>query len=90
VRDEPAAAQLAALDRARLRIGRDVLADVPEFLLRRVSRHLMSQPWRFWRYPLGAASRQEPRLYGRDFPDEPPPAADPALQIRSGRAPTDG
>ena len=83
IRDEPGPTQLAALDRARLTLGRDVLADVPEFLLRRVSRHLMAQPWRYWRYPLGAASRQEPRLYARDFPDDPPPAADPGLQIKA-------
>jgi hypothetical protein len=83
VHDEPTPTELMMLDRARLRVGRDVLADVPEFLLRRVSRHLMSQPWRYWRYPLGAATRQEPRLYGRDFPDDPPPAADPELQIKA-------
>jgi hypothetical protein len=84
VQDRAGADDLLELDRARLRFGRDVLADVPEFLLRRVSRHLMAQPWRYWRYPLGAATRDEPRLYGREANDEPPPAADPALQIKAG------
>lgn len=83
IRDEPTAAQLAALDRARLHVGRDVLADVPEFVLGRVSRHLMTQPWRYWRYPLGAATRREPRLYARLADEEPPPAADPALQVKA-------
>ncbi len=81
--DEAGVDQLLALDRARLRFGRDFLADVPEFLLRRVSRHLMTQPWRYWRYPFGAATREEPRLYGREEPEEPPPAADPRLQIKA-------
>jgi hypothetical protein len=75
--------ELHTLDRVRLRLGRDILADVPEFLLRRVSRHLMSQPWRYWRYPLGAATRIEPRLYGAIRPAAPPGASDPELQIRA-------
>jgi hypothetical protein len=74
---------LVALDRMRLRFGRDVLGDVPEFMARRVSRHLMSQPWRYWRYPLGAATREEARLYGLEEPIVPPPAADPELQIKA-------
>lgn len=85
-RDEPTPAELASLDRARLELGRDVLADVPEFLLRRVSRHLMAQPWRYWRYPLGAATRVEPRLYAPLSTDTPPAAADPRLQIKAMRS----
>ena len=83
VKTEPQPAELLALERLRVTLGRDLLADVPEFLVRRVSRHLMSQPWRYWRYPLGAATRAEPRLYGRDGSRSPPPIADPELQIKS-------
>lgn len=83
IKGEPSAAELVELERLRLRLGRDVLADVPEFVARRVSRHLMGQPWTYWRYPLGAATRAEPRLYGAATSDEPPLAADPRLQIKS-------
>lgn len=87
-RDEPSPADLANLDRARLVVGRDLLADVPELLHRRATRHLMAQPWRYWRYPLGAATRAEPRLYGNGEPGPPPAAADPELQIKARPATT--
>jgi hypothetical protein len=47
---------------------------------------LLSLPWRYWRYPLGAASRRLPRLYGDLPPPEPPAAADPALQVKAAAA----
>jgi hypothetical protein len=78
----PTSEELNNLERLRIILGRDVLADVPEILVRRVSRHLMSQPWSYWRYPLGAATRLDPRLYGSAREDPPPPAADASLQIK--------
>lgn len=79
---------MQALDRARLRLGKEILGDVPEVVVRRASRHLVAQPWSYWRYPLGAATREEQRLYGEESPVPPPPAADPALQIKAPREPT--
>jgi len=76
-----------ALDHARVRTGTDLLADLPEFITRRAARHLMRQPWRYWRYPLGAATRRDPRLYGLPRPTNPPPLADPNLQIKAGHSP---
>ncbi|HEX7049944.1 MAG TPA: hypothetical protein VF188_06990 [Longimicrobiales bacterium] len=81
-RDEDVDANLQALDRVRLRLGKDILGDVPEVAVRRASRHLVSQPWRYWRYPLGAGTREEARLYGYEAPVPPPAAADPELQIK--------
>jgi hypothetical protein len=80
-------AHLLALDRIRMRTGRPVLGDVPEFVLRRVTRHILRQPWRYWRYPLGAATRWERRLYAEERPAPPPLAADPELQVKAGAPP---
>lgn len=74
---------LDAIDHARVRTGIDILADLPEFIARRAARHLVTQPWRYWRYPLGAATRRERRLYGMPVDTPPPPLADPALQIKA-------
>lgn len=74
----------AALDRIRLRHGIDVFEDVPEAASGIVARHLLAQPWTYWRYPLGAATRREPTLYGgRRRSDRLPPAADPRLQVKA-------
>lgn len=81
-RDPDVDRHMRALDRARLRLGQNILGDVPEVIVRRASRHLVAQPWRYWRYPLGAATREELRLYGYEYPIQPPPAADPELQIK--------
>ncbi|HEX7119473.1 MAG TPA: hypothetical protein VF212_11835 [Longimicrobiales bacterium] len=75
---------LRALDRVRLRRGRDILGDLPEVVAGRAARHLMAQPWTYWRYPLGAATPEEARLYGTERPVRPPAAADPELQVKAG------
>lgn len=74
---------LHALDRVRIRRGIGVLDDIPEALAHLAARHMLSLPWTHWRYPLGAQRRREPRLYSSEAPGEPPPAADPALQIKA-------
>jgi hypothetical protein len=71
-----------ALERIQLREGVNVFGDVPEATSRMVSRHLLAMPWRYWRYPLGAATARPARLYGDGAPDAPPPAADPGLQVK--------
>jgi hypothetical protein len=85
IRDEPTAEDLLKLDRLRVRRGVDLLADVPEFVLPRVVRHLMTRPWRYWRYPFGAATRKIPRLYEVQSTQVRPPASDPDLQIKQER-----
>ncbi len=70
------------VERARARTGVGLFRDAPEVASGLVSRHMLSQPWRWWRYPRGAATRREVRLYG-DAPGEGrPPAADPELQVK--------
>jgi hypothetical protein len=83
-RDDEVEPFIGALDRTRIRTGTDLLADLPEFIVRRAARHLMTQPWRFWRFPLGAATRKDRRLYGEESAGEPPPIADANLQIKAG------
>ena len=46
---------------------------------------MLSQPWTYWRYPLGAGTRREQRLYEKRVEHELPAASDPALQIKEGR-----
>ncbi len=81
VRDDPAR-PFRALDALRMRLGRGVLDDLPEALAPRAARHVISLPWRYWRYPLGAHRRRERHLYGRDGSRPPPPIADRRLQIK--------
>lgn len=76
-----------ALERIQLRKGIDVFEDVPEVTARIVSRHLLAMPWRYWRYPLGAASSRTDRLYGRTSGRKAPPAADPELQVKAEEEP---
>ena len=83
IRDEPTAEDLLTIDRLRVSRGIDLLGDVPEFILPRVVRHLMTTPWRYWRFPFGAATRRAPRLYENRIPVARPAAADPALQIKA-------
>jgi hypothetical protein len=83
-RDDPLARRARAhLEEVRLRTGVHVLGDLPELVAPMTADRLLSLPWRYWRYPLGAASRRRPRLYGRLPPPEPPPAADPTLQVKA-------
>ncbi len=82
-RDHHVAAYERALYRLRVRQGLDLLEDVPEFVERLAARHMLAQPWRYWRYPLGAATRRERRLYEFEVEGEAPSAADPTLQIKA-------
>ncbi len=72
------------LDRLRLTHGIDVLEDIPELVAHLTARYLLSQPWRYWRYPLGANRRRETRLYDLVSSESAPLAADPELQIKQG------
>ncbi|MEJ2343664.1 MAG: hypothetical protein P8Y10_15885 [Gemmatimonadales bacterium] len=81
-RDRQVAAHERELYRLRVHEGLDLLEDVPEVVERWAARQMLSQPWRYWRYPLGAATRRESRLYEKQLEREVPPAADPALQIK--------
>lgn len=83
-RDDPSL-PYRRLQSARLVVGGDLFEDAPEVAAPLIARNLLSMPWRYWRYPLGAATREEDRLYGRRPPDRPPPAADPELQIKAPR-----
>jgi hypothetical protein len=74
---------MALLERVHLEQGVDLMEDVPEFIAHRTARHLLSQPWRYWRYPLGANRRRESRLYEKFGRAEEPLASDPALQIKA-------
>jgi len=74
---------LPALNQARVREGVDLLEDVPEFVAGLTARHLLRQPWKYWRYPYGAGRRREQRLYSSDVKAGPPLAADPGLQVKT-------
>jgi len=80
-RDDPDTFRLE-LERAEIRLGHDLFEDAPEVASRLVAGHLLAQPWRYWRYPLGAATRRTDPLYGGRDPADPPPASDPDLQIK--------
>jgi hypothetical protein len=71
-----------AVERAELRLGAPLFGDTPEAASGLVARHLLSQPWRYWRYPRGARTMEEPLLYGERERRPSPPAADPALQVK--------
>jgi hypothetical protein len=73
---------LAMIHRIRLQRDLDLLGDIPEFIMRKAEERLLEEPWTYWRYPLGAATRREPRLYERAATGDPPPVADPSLQIK--------
>ncbi len=73
---------LPTLDLLRLRRGHGILDDIPEAIVPFAARHLLSIPWRYWRYPLGAQRRWNRRLYEQRRSQESPPAADPELQIK--------
>jgi len=83
-RDDPDEV-LRRLREVRLELGGSLFEDAPEVAAPLIARHLLSVPWRYWRYPLGAATREEDRLYGTRTPGRSPPAADPDLQIKAPR-----
>ena len=80
-RDDPDR-YLPRLDRLKVRRGSGILDDMPEAFVGLASRQMLAMPWRYWRYPLGAHRRREPRLYEVDDVAEPPLASDPGLQIK--------
>ncbi len=83
VKDDDLAAPLMALHRIQLDTGLDLLGDLPEVIIRRAEERLLEEPWTYWRYPLGAARRRSLHLYEPLATGQPPPAADPALQIKA-------
>ena len=60
-----------------------MLADVPEVIASLTERHILSIPWRFWRYPLGAQRRREPRVYEGRAHEDGLLKADRELQIKA-------
>jgi hypothetical protein len=83
VKDDSVDEPLAALHRFRVEHGLDLLGDIPEFIIRRAEERLIEEPWTYWRYPLGASRRREPRVYAPPGVADPPPIADPALQVKA-------
>lgn len=81
-RDDPSA-YLPALDRIRLARGKAVLGDVPELIASLTARHILAIPWRFWRYPLGAHRRRDPRIYDGNTHEDGLLKADRELQIKA-------
>ncbi|MDX1577616.1 MAG: hypothetical protein R3266_03990, partial [Gemmatimonadota bacterium] len=57
--------------------------DLPEAIEPLAVRQLLSLPWRYWRYPLGAQRRRHQRLYDAEWHGSAPPAADPRMQIKA-------
>jgi len=80
---DDAIAYLPELDRIRLARGEAVLADVPEAIASLTARQILAIPWRFWRYPLGAQRRREPRIYDGAAVEDASLRADRALQIKA-------
>jgi hypothetical protein len=89
VRDDDVTAPREALHRIRLERGLDLLGDLPELIMRRAERRLLEEPWTYWRYPLGSYRKRDLRLYEPLRTAEPPPAADPSLQIKASRNPSE-
>jgi len=81
-RDDPSV-YLPALDRIRLARGTAALADVPEVIASLTARQILAIPWRFWRYPLGAQRRREPRIYDTNRVEDGSLRADRELQIKA-------
>jgi hypothetical protein len=76
---------MRALATLRLERGLDLLGDIPEFISRKTGERLVQEPWTYWRYPLGAARRREPRVYDSVRVEPPPAAAERSLQIKAPR-----
>ena len=74
---------IPALDRLRMETGREILGDIPELIAHLSAREMLATPWHYWRYPLGAQRRREPRLYDGKKGGGPPPASDPHMQIKA-------
>ncbi|MFQ5678332.1 MAG: hypothetical protein ACE5HP_02625 [Gemmatimonadota bacterium] len=80
---DPSEPYLRRLDRLKVDRGEGVLDDIPEAAVGWAARQMLRRPWSYWRYPLGASRRREPRLYGREARQPPVRAADPGLQIKA-------
>lgn len=88
---EPGAARARErLEEIRLAGASDLFEDLPELLVDRAARHLVSLPWTFWRYPLGANRNRRWRAYEERSSDAALPAADPAMQIKYFESATAG
>jgi hypothetical protein len=87
LRDDDVDDAMTALARVRAEHAVDVLGDIPEIISRRAEVRILREPWTYWRYPLGAARRREPLVYGAEQAGDPPGAAEPGLQVKAtGRA----
>jgi len=64
----------------------DFLEDVPEHFRSLALRKLLSLPWTYWRYPLGAGRNLKVKAYDPHglLSLSQPPAADPHYQIKGG------
>ncbi len=64
----------------------DFLEDVPEHFRNIALRQLITLPWSYWRYPLGAARSLKVNLYDPQgaLITSQEPAADPHYQLKSG------
>lgn len=83
IKERDVSAAMSGLSRLRMERGVDILGDLPEIISRRAEKRLVEEPWTYWRYPLGAASRRQPYVYEALQPDDPPAAADRTLQIKA-------
>ena len=63
--------------------GTGFLEDVPEHLRTAVTRHLLSLPWTYWRFPRGAGSARQLLVYSSGSTEfEPEPTSERAFQIK--------
>lgn len=76
---------IPALDRLRIETGSEILGDLPELIAHLSARAMLALPWRYWRYPMGAQRRREPRLYDGQNESELPPVSDPLMQIKASK-----
>lgn len=72
-----------ALDLIQMEQSTKVLGDVPEHAVGLTRRYLLRRPWRWWRYPRGAATERSQKFYAPYRPEQLPPASDPDLQIKA-------
>lgn len=86
VKDDDVDLAMAGLTRLKIERGIDVFRDLPEIVTRQAEKRLVEEPWLYWRYPFGAATRWNPHLYEPLRPSAPPAAADRALQIKASRS----
>lgn len=88
IKDDDVDLAMDGLTRLKVERGIDLLGDLPEIVTRRAERRLVEEPWMYWRYPYGAATRWNPHLYEPLRPSSPPAAADRDLQIKAPPGPS--